>query len=61
MQFEPLIRRLEALPAIRNMCPNSDTQLAKTLVLARALFNYDAGSIPNDRRIRVRRLVVVAA
>jgi hypothetical protein len=34
---------------------------ARALVLARALFNYDAGSIPLDRRIRVRRLVVVAA
>jgi hypothetical protein len=44
------------------MQPYSDVQLAKALVLARAaLFNYDAGSIPNDRRIRVRRLVVVAA
>jgi hypothetical protein len=29
-------------------------------VLARALFNYDAWAIPADRRIRVRRLVVVA-
>jgi hypothetical protein len=55
-------RRLEAIPAIRNMHPYTDVQLAKALVLARALFNYDdAGSIPADRRIRVRRLVVVAA
>jgi hypothetical protein len=35
-QFVPLIRRLEALPAIRNMMPYSDVQLAKALVLARA-------------------------
>jgi hypothetical protein len=28
---------------------------------ARALFNYDAAEIPAERRIRVRRLVVVAA
>jgi hypothetical protein len=41
--------------------PYSYVQLAKALVLSRALFNYDAGSIPADRRIRVRRLVVVAA
>jgi hypothetical protein len=34
-------------------------QLAKARVLA--LFNYDAGGIPIERRIRVRRLVVVAA
>jgi hypothetical protein len=43
------------------MQPYSDVQLAKALVLSRALFNYDAGSIPDDRRIRVRRLIVVAA
>jgi hypothetical protein len=61
-QFVSLLRRLEAIPAIRNMQPYSNVQLAKALVLARALFNYDdAGSIPADRRIRVRRLVVVAA
>ena len=61
-QFVSLIRRLEAIPAIRNMHPYTDVQLAKALVLAWALFNYDdAGSIPADRRIRVRRLVVVAA
>jgi hypothetical protein len=40
------------------MQPYTDVQLAKALVLARALFNYDAGDIPADRRIRVRRLVV---
>jgi hypothetical protein len=61
-QFVSLIRRLEAIPAIRNMHPYTDVQLAKALVLARALFNNDdAGSIPADRRIRVRRLAVVAA
>jgi hypothetical protein len=60
-QFVSLIHRLEALPAIRNMQPYTDVQMAKALVLARALFNYDADNIPADRRIRVRRLVVVAA
>ena len=43
------------------MQPYSDVQLAKALVLSRALFNYDAASIPDERRIRVRRLVVVVA
>ena len=60
-QFVSLIHRLEALPALRNMQPYTDVQLAKALVLARALFNYDGDSIPVDRKIRVRRLVVVAA
>jgi hypothetical protein len=60
-QFVSLIHRLEAIPAIRNMHPYTDVQLAKALVLARALANYDADEIPYDRRIRVRRLVVVAA
>jgi hypothetical protein len=60
-RFVSLIHRLEALPAIRTMQPYNDVQLAKALVLARALFNYDADNIPNERRIRVRRLVVVAA
>ena len=60
-QFVSLIHRLELLPALR-MQPYTDVQLAKALVLARALFNYDdAGSIPADRWIRVRRLVVVVA
>jgi hypothetical protein len=43
------------------MQPYTDVQLAKALVLARALFNYDADSIAVDRKIRVRRLAVVAA
>jgi hypothetical protein len=43
------------------MQPYSDVQLAKALVLSRALFNYDASSIPDDRRIRVQQLIVVAA
>ena len=60
-QFVSLIHRLEALPAVRNMQPYTDVQLAKALVLARALFNYDADSIAVDRKIRVRRLAVVAA
>ena len=60
-RFVSLIHRLEALPAIRTMQPYNDVQLAKALVLARALFNYDADNIPNERRIRVRRWVVVAA
>jgi hypothetical protein len=40
---------------------SADSQLVKALDLARALFNYDAASIPLERRIRVRRLIVVAA
>jgi len=60
-QFVSLIKCLEALPAIRNMQPYTDIQLAKALVLARALYNYEINNIPDDRRIRVRRLVVVAA
>jgi hypothetical protein len=43
------------------MQPYTDVQLAMALVLSRALYNYDAGPIPAERRIRVRRLVVVAA
>ena len=43
------------------MQPYTDVQLTMALALALALAEYGVANIPDDRRIRVRRLAVVAA
>ena len=56
-----LVLALETLPASNRMQPYTATQLALALGLARFLADYDAGRIPDERKIQLRRLAVVAA
>jgi hypothetical protein len=54
-----LVLELKTLPALNRMQPFTDIQLAQAACLARLLADY--ARIPEGRKIRVRRLAVVAA
>jgi hypothetical protein len=56
-----LVLALEALPALNRLQPFTNLQLAQAVGLARTLVDYDERVIPATRRIRVRRLMVVAS
>jgi hypothetical protein len=55
-----LVLALETLPALNRMQPFTNLQLAQAVGLARLLADYDALSIPEESRVLVRRLAVVA-
>jgi hypothetical protein len=55
-----LVLALEALPALNRLQPFTNLQLAQAVGLARTLVDYNADEIPLQRRIRIRRLMVVA-
>ena len=55
-----LVLALEALPSLNRMQPFTGTQLAQAVGLARFLV-CNADSIPDERRVPVRRLAVVPA
>jgi hypothetical protein len=46
-----LVLALETLPALNRMQPYTATQLALAFGLARFLADYDAGRIPDERKI----------
>jgi hypothetical protein len=49
-----------ARPALNRMQPFRNLQLAEVVCLARLLADYDTDRIPDERRVLVRRLAVVA-
>jgi hypothetical protein len=55
-----LVLQLETAPAVNQMQPFTNLQLAQALCLARALAENDADRIPDERRLLVRRLALVA-
>jgi hypothetical protein len=54
------VLQLETPPQLNRMQPFTNLQLAQAVWLAGSLADYDEASIPDARKIQVRRLAVVA-